>query len=122
MKQIVKERPYYAISGLTVSEDGLTIKRQYKTTPGYPDYPKKLAIQMDKNGCLYIKADGKKHFVDVLVATCFCHKPDGANAVQHIDGLHPCGAAFPAVRQWSECGRSPVAEYSLCGLSLKVQR
>ena len=86
MKQIVKERPYYAISGLTVSEDGLTIKRQYKTTPGYPDYPKKLAIQTDQNGCLYIKADGKKHYVDVLVATCFCHKPDGANAVQHVDG------------------------------------
>ena len=86
MKQIVKERPYYAISGLTVSEDGLTIKRQYKTTPGYPDYPKKLAIQTDKDGCLYIKADGKKHFVDVLVATCFCYKINGANSVEHIDG------------------------------------
>lgn len=83
-----RKRNYYAVPGLIVYDSGDTIEREYKQkNPSYPNYPRKLAIRMEQNGRKYVVTNDKgKLYVDVLVATCFCHKPVGANAVFYKDG------------------------------------
>ena len=37
------------------------------------------------NGYLYIKANGKHHYVHRLVAEAYCDRPDGCNTINHLD-------------------------------------
>lgn len=85
-------RSYYRIPGLSVSEDGKTVLRQYEKDfslsylPQRP--PRKLTIQKDTNGYSYVNTrDYGSLMIDELVATCFCPPRPGLDyELVHKDG------------------------------------
>lgn len=85
-------RPYYRIPGLSVSEDGKTVLRQYEKDYGSSILPKrppkKLTIQKVTNGYPYVNTwDYGSLMIDELVATCFCPPCPGSDyELVHKDG------------------------------------
>lgn len=82
-----KYRYYYDVPGLLVSEDGKSIYRYYKGDGNLLKVrpPKKMKIQTDKNGNLYVATrDYGNIRVDKLVHRCF----NGGNGMRiwHKDG------------------------------------
>ena len=83
-------RQFYRVKGLSVSSDGQDVKRDYDNNSSC--LPTKtthnLEIKIDKDGNKYVSTkDHDKLMIDLLVATCFCHKPKegGYNYIIHLD-------------------------------------
>ncbi len=85
-----EHRPFFAIPGMLVSEDGKSIYRRNKSDvgsilPSRPPY--KLTINEDKNGNAIIKTkDHGVKRVDDLVIRCFKGNPGCVARVFHKDG------------------------------------
>ena len=91
-KKTLMYREYYKTPDIHVREDGNAVYRYYKgdyqcgSLPVRP--PTFLKIHSDKKtGKRYIKTrDYGIAYIDRMVARCFCHKPEGADFLIHVDG------------------------------------
>lgn len=82
-------KPYYnfRVKGLYVYYDGKTVLREYPDKYALLRKRKRrLTIKTDKDGNKYVTTkDGGDIRVDLMVATCYCHREPGHNYVIHID-------------------------------------